>query len=62
MKTGTKLAIAVFSIVAIAHLLRIVYTVNVSIGTWNAPMWVSVLGVIVPSAIAWMLFRESKQP
>ena len=62
MKTGTKLAIAVFSIVAIAHLLRIVYAVNVSIGTWNAPMWVSVLGVIVPSAIAWMLFRESKQP
>jgi len=62
VKTGTKLAITVFSIVAIAHLLRIVNAVDVNIGSWNAPMWVSVPGVIVPSVIAWMLWRESKQP
>jgi len=58
MKTGTKLAIAVFSIVAIAHLLRLVYAVDVSIGSWNAPMWVSVLGVLVPGVIAILLWRD----
>ena len=60
MKTGTKLAIAVFSIVAIAHFLRLVYAVDVTIGRWNAPMWVSVLGVIGPGLIAILLWRESK--
>ncbi len=60
MKTGTKLAIAVFIIVAISHLLRLVYAVDLIIGSWNAPMWVSVPGVIGPAAIAWMLWRESK--
>lgn len=58
MKTGTKLAIAVFGIVAIAHLLRLVYAVDVSIGSWNAPMWVSVLGVLVPGVIAILLWRD----
>jgi len=60
MKTGSKLAIAVFSIVAIFHLLRIVYAADLIIGTWNAPMWVSVLGIIGPSVIAILLWRESK--
>jgi hypothetical protein len=60
MKTGSKLAIAVFSIVAVAHLLRLVYAVDLSIGSWNAPMWVSVLGVIGPGVIAILLWRESK--
>lgn len=60
MKTGSKLAIAVFGVVAFAHLLRIVYAVDVTIGSWNAPMLVSVLGVIGPGAIATLLWRESK--
>ncbi len=59
MKIGSKLAITVFSIVAIAHLLRLVYAVDVTIGSWDAPMWVSVLGVIGPGAIAGMLWREA---
>lgn len=60
MKTGTTLAIAVFTVVAIAHLLRLVYAIDVSIGDWNAPMWVSVPGFIGPAAIAALLWRESK--
>ena len=60
MKTGSKLAIAVFIIVAILHLLRIVYAADLILGTWNTPMWVSVLGIIGPGAIAVLLWRESK--
>ena len=60
MKTGSKLAIAVFIVVAIAHLLRLVYAADLIMGSWDSPMWVSVLGVIGPAAIATLLWRESK--
>ena len=60
MKIGSKLAIIVFSFIAIAHLLRVVYGVSLTIGTWDAPMWVSILGVIGPGAIAWLLWKESR--
>jgi hypothetical protein len=57
MKTGTTLAILLFTIVAIAHLLRLLTGTSVSIGDWNAPQWVSIVGAIVPGAIAWMLWK-----
>ena len=60
MKTGSKLAVLVFSIVAIAHLLRIIFGVNLIIGDWSVPQWVSALGVVGPGAIAWLLWRESR--
>ena len=60
MKTGSKLAIFIFSIVATGHLLRVVFGVSLTIGSWSAPLWLSVPGFIVPGAIAWLLWRESK--
>ena len=60
MKIGSKIAIIFFGIVAIGHLLRMVFAVNLTFGDWNAPMWVSVLGVIGPGIIAVLLWRESK--
>ena len=60
MKTGTKLAIILFSIVSTAHLLRLLFDLNISIESWNVPQWISVLGVVGPGAIALMLWRESK--
>jgi len=60
MKIGSKLAIIVFSIVAILHLLRMVFDVSLTIDSWLVPQWVSVLGVVGPGVIAWLLFKESK--
>ena len=60
MKTGSKLAIILFCIVATGHLLRVVFAVNLTINNWSAPLWMSVPGFIVPAAIAWMLWRESQ--
>ena len=60
MKTGSKLAILVFSIVAIAHLCRLIFAIDVTIGDWNLPQWASVFGVIGPGVIAALLWRESK--
>lgn len=60
MKTGSKLAIIVFSLVSVAHLLRLLLGINLSVGNWNVPQWVSVLGVIGPAAIAMILWKESR--
>jgi len=58
MKTGSKLAILLFILVAIAHLSRLVNGIDVTVGEWIVPQWVSVVGVIVPAVIAVLLWRE----
>lgn len=60
MKTGSKLAILLFTLVAIAHLARLLGGVEVTIDEWSVPRWVSVAGVIVPLVIAGLLWSESK--
>lgn len=59
MKPGTLLAIIVFTLVAVAHLLRLVTGTPVTIGESAIPQWISIVGVIVPGLIAWLLWRES---
>ncbi len=60
MKAGTKLAILLFTLVAIAHLVRLLGGMEVTVDAWIVPQWVSVVGVIVPLMIAGMLWTESK--
>lgn len=60
MRTGSKIAILIFTIVAVAHLLRLVNGIDVTVDEWNVPQWVSVLGVFVPGVIAWMLWKEGR--
>jgi hypothetical protein len=58
MRTGVNLAIFVFVIVAILHLMRLVDEVNIVIDGWIVPQWASIIGVIVPVTIAWMLWKD----
>ncbi len=58
MRTGSNFAILVFIIVAIAHFLRLYKGVSITIGDWSVPQWASILGIIVPGAIAWLLWKE----
>lgn len=60
MKTGTRLAILLFTLVAIAHLVRLLYGITVTVGDWSVPQWVSIAGVIVPLVIAGLLWTENK--
>lgn len=60
MKTGTLLAIVVFTIVALAHLYRLLSGTEVSINGDLMPQWISVPGVLIPGLIAWVLWKESK--
>lgn len=60
MKTGSLLAIIVFVIVAIAHLWRLVTGAEVTLNGATVPQWVSVVGVVLPGLIAYLLWQESK--
>ncbi len=44
-------------IVALAHLLRIIYGMPVVVDTYDVPMSVSWFGFVVPAALAFWAFR-----
>jgi hypothetical protein len=50
----------IFSVVAIFHLFRLVEHWNVTLGGWNAPLWVSVLGLVVPAYLAFEAFHLAR--
>lgn len=60
MKPASLAAAIVLDIVAIAHLLRIVFQVNVVIGGWTLPMWVSGVGCVVATALSLLIFLEAR--
>ena len=58
MKPATKIAVALLALVAVAHLLRLLFGLEVVVGGWVAPMWASVLGAVIPGALAYFVYRE----
>lgn len=56
----TLLAAALLSLVALAQLLRLVLRVEVVVGGNVIPLWVSVIGVLVPGTLAFGLWREGR--
>lgn len=59
MKPFTTLAIAIFTIVAVVHLLRIILGWEVTIQGTVVPMWASYLGLLIAAGLAFLLWRES---
>ena len=54
------IAIAIFTVVAVLHILRMLYGWEVVINGMSVPMWVSVLGAIITGGLAFALWRESR--
>lgn len=59
MKTGSMLAIVLFALVALAHLVRVILGWEVTVAGEIIPQWVSVIGVLVPGTLASMLWKEA---
>lgn len=51
-RTYFVVASILFTVVALAHLARLVFSLPVVIGTWSAPLWISWGGLIVTGALA----------
>ena len=60
MKIGSLLAIVVLSLVAAAHLLRLIDGTEIIARGVVVPQWLSMFGVVVPGGVAWLLGREAK--
>jgi hypothetical protein len=59
MKSFTNLAIAIFILIAVVHLLRLILTWEVTVNGMVIPMWVSVIGLLIAGALAYFLWREA---
>jgi len=47
--------------VSAAHLLRLIFQIDIIIGGFIVPMWVSIVGFIIPLALALLLWRENRK-
>lgn len=61
MKPVTIIVVILLIAVAVAHLLRFVFQVDIVVNGVNIPVWLSVLACIIPAGLAWMLWRENRK-
>lgn len=59
-KPFTWIAAALFAIVALAHIVRVVTHFDVVLGSHHIPMWVSYVAIVVTAFLSWMLCREAR--
>lgn len=59
MKPFTTIAVALFALIAVAHLLRLIFSWEVVVAGFVIPMWWSVGGIVVASCLALMVWREA---
>lgn len=62
MKPATSLSAFVLLFIAVAHLLRLVFSVPIEIGTFFVPMWPSAVAVVGLGALGIWLWREQRVP
>jgi len=60
LKPFTRIAVAVFSLVALLQLLRVVLGWEVTINGFVIPLWASVVACLVAATLAIMLWSESR--
>ena len=52
-RTFAGIAAAIFALVALLHLVRLVAGWPIVIGTWTVPMWPSWIGLVVAAALSY---------
>ena len=58
----TKTAALLLALIAVGHVLRVVYAVEVIVGGMIVPVAVSIPVVVVAGGLAWRVWRESNDP
>jgi len=56
----TWIASAIFALMALVHLYRIFTHFQIILGSHAVPQWVSIVGVVIPAGLSWMLCREAR--
>jgi hypothetical protein len=61
MKPVTTIVVILLVAISVAHLLRIIFQVDIVANGVNIPIWLSIVGCIVPAVLAFMLWRENRK-
>ena len=56
----TWIASAIFAVMAVVHIYRLIRPFDVAIAGCHLPQWVSAIGAIVAAGLSWMLCREAR--
>ena len=60
MKPFTTIAVVIFTVMAIAHLIRLFEGWEITVVGLVVPVWWSVFGLIIAGGLALMVWREAK--
>ena len=61
MKPVTTIVSILLMVISIAHFLRLILQVDIVVNGVNIPIWLSILGCIIPAVLAFMLWRENRK-
>lgn len=61
VKTFVQISGVIFFLVGLIHLLRLLTGLPVVFGTWDLPLWVSILGAVLAWYLAYTAFVLSKK-
>jgi uncharacterized membrane protein len=59
-KPSTIVTVILLILIAIAHVLRLVFHTTVMVSATAVPAWVSVAAIIIPLALAYWLWLENR--
>jgi hypothetical protein len=60
MTKTTLVATTLLALVAVAHVVRLIFKAEATIGGATVPMWASVLAAVVAGGVAVQLWREHR--
>ena len=58
---GLRVASVIFLILMLAHVVRLISSVEVTVGTMQVPMWASVVGIIIAGTLSLWFWRLSSR-
>lgn len=61
MKPVTTIVVFLLIAISIAHVLRLIFQVDIVANGVHIPLWVSTLGCIVTALLAILLWRENRK-
>lgn len=61
MKPVTTIVVILLAAISIAHVMRLIFQVEIVANGVDIPFWLSIVGSIVPAGLTWMLWRENRK-
>ena len=60
MKTFSTIAVILFGLIAVVHVVRLIVGFQVIIGSHTVPIWASMVGAVVFAFLSYALWKEAK--